>query len=109
MVVDPPILQNKKKLSTDFELLFEIAENAAKEYIFARVKKVEIKNLQITCEFVINEGIDLTIDVNFSLVKDSKIDERKLAKEAVNYALEKIDPAIGELLEKHRKNKSISR
>jgi len=109
LVSDSPILQNKKKPSKDFELLFDIAENAVKEYIFTRVKKFEIKNLQITCEFVINEGIDLTIDVNFSLGKDSKIDEEKLAEEAVNYALEKIDPAIGELLEKLRKNKNISR
>ncbi len=109
MVADSPILQNKKKPSKDFEILFEIAENAVKEHIFARVKKVEIKNLQISCEFVINEGLDLTIDVNFSLGKDSKIDEKKLAKESVNYALKEMDPAIGELLEKLRKNKSISR
>ena len=109
MVANPPIPQNKKKLSKDFELLFEIAENAVKKYIFTRVKKVEIKNLQITCEFAINEGIDLTFDVNFSLGKDAKIDEEKLAKEAINYALEKIDPVIGELVEKLRKNKNISR
>ncbi len=80
-----------KRLSdNDLEEIAEIAVSAAQGFIFSRVSKKEIIDLDVTAEIDYNEklNIDVVVDILFD---DPTKADRKIADDAADYAIEKVE------------------
>ena len=78
--------------SEQIEELCTVAENAAREYVTARVPSKRIETLNISVEVEGTKPITVTIDVDVvlsPLMKD--FDVKKLAEEAVKEAFASVD------------------
>jgi len=77
---------------TDQELdeLSEIAVKTAENFIFSKVSKKEILDLNINVEFVYDKILDVNILVDLDLDELSSINENIIVEEAIYATLEKI-------------------
>jgi hypothetical protein len=77
---------------TDQELdeLSEIAVKTAENFIFSKVSKKEILDLNINVEFVYDKILDVNILVDLDLDELSSINENIIVEEAIDATLEKI-------------------
>ncbi len=80
-----------RKLS-DEELddISEIAVKAAENFIYSKVSKKEIVNLDIKVELDYHEGLDVDVDVDIQFDPLSK-HENDIAAEAADHAIKEID------------------
>jgi hypothetical protein len=77
---------------TDQELdeLSEIAVKTAENFIFSKVSKKEILDLNINVEFVYDKILDVNILVDLDLDELSSVNENIIVEEAIDVTLEKI-------------------
>ncbi len=77
---------------TDEELdkLSEIAVEAVENFIFSKVSKKEITNLNINVDFSYNKILDVDILVDLDLDGLSSANENIIVEEAIDIALEEI-------------------
>lgn len=77
---------------TDQELdeLSEIAVKTAENFIFSKVSKKEILDLNINVEFVYDKILDVNILVDLDLDELSSVNENSIVEEAIDATLEKI-------------------
>ena len=81
---------------TDQELdeLSEIAVKTAENFIFSKVSKKEILDLNINVEFVYDKILDVNILVDLDLDELSSVNENIIVEEAIDVTLEKIKEFI---------------
>ena len=81
---------------TDQELdeLSEIAVKTAENFIFSKVSKKEILDLNINVEFVYDKILDVNILVDLDLDELSSGNENSIVEEAIDATLEKIKEFI---------------
>ncbi len=77
---------------TDQELdeLSEIAVKTAENFIFSKVSKKEILDLNINVEFIYENILDVNILVDLDLDELSSANENIIVEEAIDTTLEKI-------------------
>ena len=77
---------------TDHELdeLSEIAVKTAENFIFSKVSKKEILDLNINIEFIYENILDVNIMVDLDLDELSSANENIIVEEAIDASLEKI-------------------
>jgi hypothetical protein len=82
---------------TDQELdeISEIAVEAAENFIFSRVSKKEILDLNINVELSYGDGLDVDVLVDLVL-DDLSSAQEEIADKAVDHALEKFDMFLDE-------------
>ncbi len=85
-----------KKLS-DHELdeISELAAKSVENFIYSRVSKKEVINLDIKVELDYHEGLDVDIEVDIQFDPLSKPDE-KIAEDAASYAIEEVDSYLAD-------------
>ncbi|BDZ70799.1 DUF3194 domain-containing protein [Methanobacterium petrolearium] len=88
------------KTLTDSELeeISEAAAVAAENYIFSKVSKKEVLDLELRVEFNQDEGLDVDVEIELFLDELSKAGET-LADEAAKVALDEIDRQVEKLSE----------
>jgi hypothetical protein len=81
---------------TDQELdeLSEIAVNTAENFIFSKVSKKEILDLNINVELIYENILDVNILVDLDLDELSSANENIIVEEAIDVTLEKIKEFI---------------
>ncbi len=77
---------------TDQELdeLSELAIESAENFIFSKVSKKEILDLDINVELQYNDVLDLNILVDLDLDELSSVNEKIIVEEAIDASLENI-------------------
>jgi hypothetical protein len=77
---------------TDQELdeLSELAIESAENFIFSKVSKKEILDLDINVELRYNDVLDLNILVDLDLDELSSVNEKIIVEEAIDASLENI-------------------
>ncbi|MGO9386709.1 MAG: DUF3194 domain-containing protein [Methanobacterium sp.] len=77
---------------TDQELdeLSEIAVKTAENFIFSKVSKKEILDLNINVEFIYDKILDVNILVDLDLDELSSVNENIIVEEVIDATLEKI-------------------
>lgn len=86
----------KKLTDHDMEKISESAAVAAENYIFSKISKKEVLNLELRVEFQQDDGLDVDVEVELFLDQLSKAEE-SLADEAAEVALDEIDKEIEKL------------
>ncbi|MBI5458641.1 DUF3194 domain-containing protein [Methanobacterium sp.] len=88
------------KTLTDLEMekISEAAAVVAEKYIFSKVSKKEVQDMELRVEFNQEDGLDVDVEVELFLDELCKADEN-LADEAAQAALEEIDRQIEKLSE----------
>lgn len=86
----------RKLTDPELDEISQIAVEAAENFIFSRVSKKEILDLQINVELTSQEGLDVDMFVDLDLDELSAADENEITQKAVDTALEKIDEFIDE-------------
>ncbi len=86
------------KTLTDSEMedISEAAAVAAENYIFSKVSKKEILDLELRVEFNQDKGLDVDVEIELFLDELSKADE-SLADQAAEAALDEIDRYVEKL------------
>jgi len=86
------------KTLTDSEMedISEAAAVAAENYIFSKVSKKEILDLELRVEFNQDKGLDVDVEIELFLDELSKADE-SLADQAAEVALDEIDRYVEKL------------
>jgi hypothetical protein len=75
----------------------EVAEEAARKFVFSKVKQVSVSSLDIAVEAEGNKPVNFTVEVVVKLVPDTKGSERELADGAVKAAFEAIETYLRKL------------
>jgi hypothetical protein len=78
------------------EDISEAAAVAAENYIFSKVSKKEILDLELRVEFNQDKGLDVDVEIELFLDELSKADE-SLADQAAEAALDEIDRYVEKL------------
>ncbi len=86
------------KTLTDSEMedISEAAAVAAENYIFSKVSKKEVLDLELRVEFNQDKGLDVDVEIELFLDELSKADE-SLADQAAEVALDEIDRYVEKL------------
>lgn len=93
-VIEVTIL--KKLTDSQMEKISESAAVAAENYIFSKISKKEVLDLELRVEFQQDDGLDVDVEVELFLDQLSKAEET-LADEAAEVALDEIDKEIEKL------------
>jgi len=80
------------------EKISEAAAVAAENYIFSKVSKKEVQDMELRVEFNQEDGLDVDVEVELFLDELCKADDN-LADEAAQVALEEIDRQVEKLSE----------
>ena len=80
------------------EKISEAAAVAAENYIFSKVSKKEVQDMELRVEFNQDDGLDVDVEVELFLDELCKADDN-LADEAAQVALEEIDRQVEKLSE----------
>jgi len=86
----------KKLTDQELEKISESAAVAAENYIFSRISKKEVLDLELRVEFQQDDGLDVDVEVELFLDELSNAEEN-LADEAAQVALDEIDKMIEKL------------
>ena len=86
----------KKLTDQELEKISESAAVAAENYIFSKISKKEVLDLELRVEFQQDNGLDVDVEVELFLDELSKAEEG-LADEAAQVALDEIDKKIEKL------------
>ncbi len=86
----------RKLTDPELDEISQIAVEAAESFIFSRVSKKEILDLQINVELTSQGGLDVDMFVDLDLDELSAADENEITQKSVDTALEKIDEFIDE-------------
>ena len=78
------------------EKISEAAAVAAENYIFSKISKKEVLDLELRVEFQQDDGLDVDVEVELFLDQLSKAEET-LADDAAEVALDEIDKEIEKL------------
>jgi citrate lyase synthetase len=78
------------------EDISEAAAVAAENYIFSKVSKKEVLDLELRVEFNQDKGLDVDVEIELFLDELSKADE-SLADQAAEVALDEIDRYVEKL------------
>jgi hypothetical protein len=78
------------------EDISEAAAVAAENYIFSKVSKKEVLDLELRVEFNQDKGLDVDVEIELFLDELSKADE-SLADQAAEAALDEIDRYVEKL------------
>jgi hypothetical protein len=83
---------------TDQELdeISEVAADAAEKFIFSKISKKEVLDLDINVELDHHDGLDVDVVVEILLDDLSSADE-SIADEAASYAIKAIDKFVEDL------------
>ena len=80
------------------EEVSQVAENAARKYIFSKISQKLIENLTISVEAEGSKPISFAVEVDLALLPDVKgMNEQALAEEAVNAAFDVIEKELRKL------------
>jgi hypothetical protein len=87
------------ELSDDqLQALAELAENTARDYIYTRISRREISNLEITVESLGPKPITVTIEVELDPKPSTKKhDAERLTREATQEAFDAVEHYLEEL------------
>lgn len=86
-----------RKLSDEeLDQISVIAVNAAENYIFSRISKKEILDININVELEYEEGLDVDILVDLELDSLSSAD-KNITQKAVDHALAAVDALINKI------------
>ena len=88
----------KKLTDQEMENISEAAAVAAEDYIFSKISKKEVLDLELRVEFHEENGLDVDVEVELFLDELSTADD-SLADEAAQAALEEIDRQVEKLSE----------
>lgn len=80
------------------EKISEAAAVAAENYIFSKVSKKEVQDMELRVEFNQEDGLDVDVEVELFLDELCKADDN-LADEAAQVALEEIDRQVEKFTE----------
>ncbi|NYB53020.1 MAG: DUF3194 domain-containing protein [Methanobacteriaceae archaeon] len=83
----------KKLTDQEMEKLSEAAAVAAENYIFSKVSKKEVLDMELRVEFNQEDVLDVDVEVELFLDELSKAEDT-LADEAAEVALDEIDKEI---------------
>lgn len=91
----------KKLTDPEMEEISEAAAVAAENYIFSKVSKKEVLDMEMRVEFNQDEGVEgLDVDVEVELLLDDLCTaEENLADEAAQVALDEIDKQVEKLVD----------
>lgn len=87
----------KKLTDSEMESISEAAAVVAENYIFSKVSKKEVLDLELRVEFNQDNGLDVDVEIELFLDELSKADD-SLADEAAQVALDEIDRVIEKFL-----------
>jgi prefoldin beta subunit len=80
------------------EAVSEAAEDAARKHIFSKVKQKQVETLNISVDAEGAKPVNVTVEVDLALLPQAKgVDEKALAKEAVQAAFEAIEKYLRKL------------
>lgn len=82
----------------EMEKISEAAAVAAENYIFSKVTKKEVQDMELRVEFNQEDGLDVDVEVELFLDELCKADDN-LADEAAQVALEEIDRQVEKFTE----------
>lgn len=80
------------------ESISEAAAVAAENYIFSKISKKEVLDMEVRVEFLEEDGLDVDVEVELFLDELSQAED-SLADEAAEAALEEIDRQVEKLSE----------
>ncbi|MDI9624781.1 MAG: DUF3194 domain-containing protein [Methanothermobacter sp.] len=83
----------KKLTKKDSEIISNLLSTTIENFIFSKIPKKEIRDLDITIILDYEEGLDVDISIELILNDFSKSDPR-IVEEAINLAYEKLDQHI---------------
>ncbi|MEM2134564.1 MAG: DUF3194 domain-containing protein [Candidatus Freyarchaeota archaeon] len=75
----------------ELEELCILAEDEIKKYIYSKVPKKEVNQLEIIVELGSEENMNLTIEINLEIESLSEQENKMLAEEALRVAMKAID------------------
>ena len=88
----------RKLTDSEMESISEAAAVAAENYIFSKISKKEVLDMEVRVEFHEDDGLDVDVEVELFLDELSKAED-SLADESAEAALEEIDRQIEKLSE----------
>ena len=88
----------RKLTDQEMESISEAAAVAAENYIFSKISKKEVLDMEVRVEFHEEDGLDVDVEVELFLDELSKAED-SLADESAEAALEEIDRQIEKLSE----------
>lgn len=81
-----------------FDEVTQVAENAARKYIFSKINKKTIDKLDISVEAEGTKPVNFTVEVDLALMPETaEIDDKTLASEAVTEAFKAIEDFLRKL------------
>jgi hypothetical protein len=86
----------KKLNDQELDKVSDVAVEAAETYIFSRVSKKEILDLDINADITYQDALNVAITIDINLDELSTVDENELAENAVEAALNELDVFIDE-------------
>lgn len=88
----------RKLTDQEMESISEAAAVAAENYIFSKISKKEVLDMEVRVEFLEEDGLDVDVEVELFLDELSEAED-SLADEAAEAALDEIDRQIEKLSE----------
>jgi len=88
----------RKLTDQEMESISEAAAVAAENYIFSKISKKEVLDMEVRVEFLEEDGLDVDVEVELFLDELSEAED-SLADEAAEVALDEIDRQIEKLSE----------
>jgi len=76
----------KKLNDQELDKVSDVAVEAAETYIFSRVSKKEILDLDINADITYQDALNVAITIDINLDELSTVDENELAENAVEAA-----------------------
>lgn len=83
----------RKLTKKDSDKISKLLSSTIENFIFSKIPKKEIRDLDITIILEYEEGLDVDISIELFLDEFSKYDPR-IVDEAINLAYEKLDQHI---------------
>ncbi|AUB54669.1 hypothetical protein BK007_00600 [Methanobacterium subterraneum] len=88
----------RKLTDQEMETISEAAAVAAEKYIFSKISKKEVLDMEVRVEFLEEDVLDVDVEVELFLDELSQAED-SLADEAAEAALEEIDRQVEKLSE----------
>lgn len=88
----------RKLTDQEMETISEAAAVAAENYIFSKISKKEVLDMEVRVEFLEEDVLDVDVEVELFLDELSQAED-SLADEAAEAALEEIDKQVEKLYE----------
>jgi hypothetical protein len=80
------------------EAVSKAAEDAARKYLFSKIKQKQVQKLDITVEAEGAKPVFFTVQVDLAVVPEAKdVNEKALAKEGVKAAFDAIESCLRKL------------